>query len=109
MFIYDTVFKNDEEIRAFVSEAEEKYKTQILKIADHIKNTPDVKFLTLAGMIYPTMKSRITNRFPRSILRFLPTASLKYCPEKPPIFRDLIFSLAIGQNLLHIRRLLMKS
>lgn len=50
MFIYDTVFKNDEEIRAFVSEAEEKYKTQILKIADHIKNTPDVKFLTLAAL-----------------------------------------------------------
>ena len=40
MFIYDAVFKNDEEIRAFVSEAEEKYKTQILKIADHIKTRP---------------------------------------------------------------------
>ncbi|MBS6447210.1 MAG: hypothetical protein KH382_06425 [Clostridiales bacterium] len=60
MFIYDAVFKNDEEIRAFVSEAEEKYKTQILKIADHIKNTPDVRFLTLAG---PTCSGKTTTSY----------------------------------------------
>jgi len=60
MFIYDTVFKNHEEIRAFVYEAEEKYKKQILKIADQIKSMSDVKFLTLAG---PTCSGKTTTSY----------------------------------------------
>lgn len=60
MFVYDTVFQNDNEIHAFVYEAEEKYKKQIIKIADSIRHHSGIQFLTLAG---PTCSGKTTTSY----------------------------------------------
>lgn len=60
MFVYDNIFKNDDEIRSFVYEAEEKYKNQVLKIADALAEIDHIKFLTLAG---PTCSGKTTTSY----------------------------------------------
>ena len=47
MFVYENVFKNDEEIRLFVEAAEKNYKDQVLEIATKVASMDNVKFLTL--------------------------------------------------------------
>ena len=49
MFVYDNIFKNDDEIRSFIENAETNYKNQVLKIANDISNFDHIQFLTLAG------------------------------------------------------------
>ena len=51
MFVYENIFKKDDEIHAFVLEAEQKYKNQVLKIANEITSLDHIKILTLAKLI----------------------------------------------------------
>jgi uridine kinase len=60
MFVYDNIFKNDEEMTAFILEAEEKYKNQVLKIANEIAGIRHIRFLTLAG---PTCSGKTTTSY----------------------------------------------
>ncbi len=60
MFVYDTIFKNDEEIRAFVQNAEEHYKKQVLDIAECVADDANIRFLTLAG---PTCSGKTTSSY----------------------------------------------
>jgi len=60
MFVYDTVFKNDDEVRDFVDKSEQNYKQQVLKIADQILHTENIKFLTLAG---PSCSGKTTTSY----------------------------------------------
>ena len=60
MFVYDNVFKNENDIRRFVCEAEEKYRNQVLKIAEEIIKIDHIKFLTLSG---PTCSGKTTTSY----------------------------------------------
>ncbi len=60
MFVYDTIFKNDEELRTFVLRAEEHYKKQVLDIAECVADDKDVRFLTLAG---PSCSGKTTTSY----------------------------------------------
>ena len=60
MFVYDNIFKNDDEIRAFVLSAEEHYKKQVLDIADNVAKSDTIRFLTLAG---PTCSGKTTSSY----------------------------------------------
>ncbi len=60
MFVYNNIFKKDDEIRAFVEEAEQKYKNQVLKIANEIASFDHIKILTLAG---PTCSGKTTTSY----------------------------------------------
>ena len=59
MFVYDTIFQNDQEISAFVKEAEQNYKNQIMKIAEYVqeREKAGTQFITLAG---PTCSGKTT-------------------------------------------------
>lgn len=60
MFVYDHIFRSDEEIRSFVYEAENRYKNQVLSIAKQISEIEDLKFLTLAG---PSCSGKTTTSY----------------------------------------------
>ncbi len=60
MFVYDTIFKNDDEIRDFVLRAEEHYKKQVLDIAECVADDEHLRFLTLAG---PTCSGKTTTSY----------------------------------------------
>jgi uridine kinase len=60
MFVYNNIFKKDDEIIAFVQEAEQKYKNQVLKIANEITSLDHIKILTLAG---PTCSGKTTTSY----------------------------------------------
>ena len=60
MFVYDNIFKNDEEIRLFVERSENHYKNQVLKIATEISDMNHIKFLTLSG---PTCSGKTTTSY----------------------------------------------
>ena len=60
MFVYENIFKNDTEIRAFINEAEQKYKNQVLKIANEIICTDHIRILTLSG---PTCSGKTTTSY----------------------------------------------
>ncbi len=60
MFVYDHKFQNDKEISAFVYEAEEHYKNQVLSIAKQISEIENLKFLTLAG---PSCSGKTTTSY----------------------------------------------
>lgn len=60
MFVYDNIFKNEDEMRVFIRDAEDKYKNQVLKIADEISQIDHIKFLTLAG---PTCSGKTTTSY----------------------------------------------
>ena len=60
MFVYDNIFKNDDDIRNFVSEAEKHYKKQVLDIADDVAKHDNIRFLTLAG---PTCSGKTTSSY----------------------------------------------
>ncbi len=60
MFVYDTIFKNDDEIRTFVNQAEEHYKKQVLDIAECVADDVHIRFLTLAG---PTCSGKTTSSY----------------------------------------------
>ena len=60
MFVYNNIFKKDDEIHAFVQEAEQKYKNQVLKIANEIASLDHIKILTLAG---PTCSGKTTTSY----------------------------------------------
>ena len=60
MFIYNNIFKKDIEIQAFVRESEQKYKDQVLKIANEISSIDHIKILTLAG---PTCSGKTTTSY----------------------------------------------
>ncbi len=60
MFVYDNIFKNDDEIRAFIDSAEKHYKKQVLDIADDVAKHDNIRFLTLAG---PTCSGKTTSSY----------------------------------------------
>ena len=60
MFVYDNIFKDDEQIRLFVADSEQNYENQVLKIANEISNSEHIKFLTLAG---PTCSGKTTTSY----------------------------------------------
>ncbi len=60
MFVYDTMFQNDDEIRAFVLQAEEHYKKQVLDIAECVASDSRIRFLTMAG---PTCSGKTTSSY----------------------------------------------
>ena len=60
MFIYNNIFKNDEQIRLFVENSERNYKNQVLKIAIEISELDHIKFLTLSG---PTCSGKTTTSY----------------------------------------------
>lgn len=60
MFVYNNIFKKDDEIHAFVQEAEQNYKNQVLKIANEIVSFDHIKILTLAG---PTCSGKTTTSY----------------------------------------------
>jgi uridine kinase len=60
MFVYENTFRNDDEIRLFVDEAERNYKNQVLKIANEVASTSNIKFLTLSG---PTCSGKTTTSY----------------------------------------------
>ena len=61
MFVYQNVFKNNDEIRAFVQSAEDNYKNQVLHIANDIINeNQHIKFLTLSG---PSCSGKTTSSY----------------------------------------------
>ena len=60
MFVYENIFKNDEEIRLFVEAAEKNYKDQVLEIATKVASMDNVKFLTLSG---PTCSGKTTTSY----------------------------------------------
>ncbi|MBR5188321.1 MAG: hypothetical protein IKW18_07610 [Clostridia bacterium] len=60
MFIYNNIFKNDEEMQIFIREAEQKYKNQVLKIANEITCIDHVRILTLSG---PTCSGKTTTSY----------------------------------------------
>ncbi len=60
MFVYDTIFKNDEEIRAFVMQAEAHFEKQVLDIAECVADGENIRFLTLAG---PTCSGKTTSSY----------------------------------------------
>ena len=60
MFVYNNIFKNDNEIQNFISKSEQKYKNQVLKIANEIATIPHIKILTLSG---PTCSGKTTTSY----------------------------------------------
>jgi uridine kinase len=60
MFVYDNVFQNDDDIRKFVSDAEEHYKKQVIDIANDVAKYDNIRFLTLAG---PTCSGKTTSSY----------------------------------------------
>ncbi len=60
MFVYDTIFKNDAEIRTFVECAEDHYKKQVLDIAECVADDPAIRFLMLAG---PSCSGKTTTSY----------------------------------------------
>ncbi len=60
MFVYNTIFKNDDEIRAFIQSAEDHYKKQVLDIAECVADDEHIRFLTLAG---PTCSGKTTSSY----------------------------------------------
>lgn len=60
MFVYDTVFKTDAEIRAFVENAEMHYRNQVIQIANAVVDIPNLRFLTLSG---PTCSGKTTTSY----------------------------------------------
>ena len=60
MFVYENIFKNDTEIQTFINEAEQKYKNQVLKIANDIIRTNHIRILTLSG---PTCSGKTTTSY----------------------------------------------
>ena len=60
MFVYNDIFRNDDEIRLFVENSEKNYKNQVLEIADEISDMTHIKFLTLSG---PTCSGKTTTSY----------------------------------------------
>ena len=60
MFVYDNIFKNDEQIRLFIEKSEQNYKNQVLKIATEISDLDHIKFLTLSG---PSCSGKTTTSY----------------------------------------------
>lgn len=60
MFVYDNVFQSEREIQAFVMNAEDHYKKQVLDIANAIADSPEIRFLTLSG---PTCSGKTTTSY----------------------------------------------
>ena len=60
MFVYDNIFKNDDDIRTFIHDAETHYKKQVLDIADDVAKHDNIRFLTLAG---PTCSGKTTSSY----------------------------------------------
>ena len=60
MFVYENIFKNDDEIRLFVEASEKNYKDQVLAIANQISDIDHIKFLTLSG---PTCSGKTTTSY----------------------------------------------
>ena len=60
MFVYNDIFKNDEDIRLFVEDSEKNYKNQVLEIANEISNMAHIRFLTLSG---PTCSGKTTTSY----------------------------------------------
>ena len=60
MFVYDNIFKNDEQIRLFVENSEQNYKKQVLKIATELSELEHIKFLTLSG---PSCSGKTTTSY----------------------------------------------
>lgn len=60
MFVYDNIFKNDDDIRSFIDNAENHYKKQVLDIADDVAKHDNIRFLTLAG---PTCSGKTTSSY----------------------------------------------
>ena len=60
MIVYETVFGKDEEIRSFVQDAEQKYKNQVLKIANEISSLDHIRILTLSG---PSCSGKTTTSY----------------------------------------------
>lgn len=60
MLVYDKKLQNEKDILAFVYEAEENYKNQVLAIARKISEIENLKFLTLAG---PSCSGKTTTSY----------------------------------------------
>lgn len=60
MFVYNKKFQNEKDILAFVYEAEENYKDQVLTIARKISEIENLRFLTLAG---PSCSGKTTTSY----------------------------------------------